>query len=50
MSIMLLAMYIMMTCNYLDAVDMYNYCMDEGWSMCTLEYDGLVTGWSVYYK
>lgn len=32
------------------AMDDLHYCEQEGWSECSLEFDGLAYGWHVYYK
>lgn len=36
--------------DYLDARDQYNYCIEERWSECSLEWDGFADGWSVYWR
>lgn len=35
---------------YFRAIADLDYCEQEGWETCELEYDGLAYGWHIYYK
>lgn len=35
--------------DYADTCEQYRYCLEEGWSVCSLEWDNIQDGWSVYF-